>query len=77
MVSKSTPNTRKTVPLINNSLNSFEITIYFSYFLKYDGNDLKIDHRPVFQTSSCNVKLRQKSLENYIIVTTKSKFKAA
>ena len=34
------------------------IYIYVSYFLKYDGKDLKIDHRSLFQISSCIAKTK-------------------
>ena len=44
-------------------------TIYFFYFLKYDGNVLKINCRSLFQTSLCIAKLKWESLKNKVIGT--------
>ena len=41
----------------------FQNYYIFLYFLKYIGNDIKIDVWSSFQTSSCVVKPKQKSLE--------------
>ena len=52
-------------------------TIYFSYFLEYDGNVLKIDQWSLFQTSSCIAKPKWKSLQYQIIDTIYADIKAA
>ena len=54
------------IPLSSNISSIFDIEKYytFSYFLKYGGNILKIDHNSLFQTSSCIAKQKQKLLED-------------
>ena len=48
----------------NSGIDNISKSLYiFSYFLKYIGNDLKIGHLSLFQTSSCIAKLKQKSVE--------------
>ena len=47
----------------NSGIFEFLKLIYFFYFLKHDGNDLKIDQWSLLQTSLFIAELKQKSIE--------------